>query len=176
MDQAATAERAQGYGIGDHVALCDLRAYAAGYRLDRDAAAALAVPLHAPYLDNQVVRACLGVPAHQRVDPLVAKPLLGVALRGLVPDLVFDRRTKGDYTGEEYQGVRRAIGTLRALLADPLAAEIGLIESAPVRAMLDQALLGLPVPFAALRRVLAAELWLRSLANRPLITPGGAHV
>lgn len=169
MEQASTAEPAGGQGVGDHVTLGDLRAYAAGYRLDREAAAALGVSLHAPYLDNQVVRACLRLPARLRGSPFVAKPLLGAALRGLVPDLVLARRTKGDYTGEEYQGLRRAIDVLRALLADPLVAELGLVEPAPVRAALDQALLGLPVPFAALRRVLAVEVWLRHLSDRALI-------
>ncbi|MGH8896195.1 MAG: albusnodin/ikarugamycin family macrolactam cyclase [Egibacteraceae bacterium] len=176
MEQATAAEPAQGYGVGDHVTLCDLRAYAAGYRLDREAAAALGVSLHAPYLDNEVVRACLRLPAQLRGSPFVAKPLLGAALRGLVPDLVLARRTKGDYTGEEYQGVRRAIDALRALLADPLVADLGLVEPAPVRVALDRALLGLPVPFAALRRVLAVELWLRHLSDHALIPPEAAGV
>ncbi|MGH8903011.1 MAG: albusnodin/ikarugamycin family macrolactam cyclase [Egibacteraceae bacterium] len=174
-EQATTAEPAEVCEIGDHVTLCGLRAYAAGYRLDREAAATLGVSLHAPYLDNEVVRACLRVPARLRGSPFVAKPLLGAALRGLVPDLVFARRTKGDYTGEEYQGVRHAIGTLRALLAAPLVAELGLVEPAPVRAALGQALVGLPVPFAALRRVLAVELWFRRLSDRAPVSAEAAR-
>ncbi|MGH8909343.1 MAG: albusnodin/ikarugamycin family macrolactam cyclase [Egibacteraceae bacterium] len=166
MDQAVTTEPDADQGVGDQVALHDLRVYAAGHRLDREAAAALGVSLHAPYLDNQVVRACLRVPARLRGGPLAAKPLLGAALRGLVPESVLVRRTKGDYTGEEYKGLRRAIDVLRGLLADPLVADLGLVEPAPVRVALDHAVLGLPVPFAALRRVLGTELWLRDHAQR----------
>ena len=121
--------------------------------------------MHAPYLDTEVVRACLTLPAHRRADPAVAKPLLRAALTGLVPDTVLSRPTKGNYTRSAFLGVRRAAPALRRLLTESAAADHGLLDPVPVRAVLERAIHGLPTPWGALNQVFAVELWLRKVAG-----------
>lgn len=175
-DQADATVQEEGLGLGDLVARSDLASYAVAHRILRENAESAGVHLHAPFLDNEVVRAGLRVPAYRRADPYAPKRLLAQALRHQIPAQVFVRRTKGNYTGEEYQGIRLAKDTLRALFTDPLTAHLGLVDPDPVRTMIDNASIGLRVPFAALNRLLAVELWLRHQHGLPLLPeePSGA--
>jgi asparagine synthase (glutamine-hydrolysing) len=119
--------------------------------------------VHAPFLDTAAVRAALAVPAVTRADPWSYKPLLQSALTGLVPSEVFARRTKGDYSAEDYRGARRAITELRTLLRDSRLADLGVIEPGPVLAALDRMVTGIGVPLGPLNTLLATELWLRTM-------------
>lgn len=148
-------------GIGDLVTRSWLRSQALTQRAVRDAGQEFGISVHAPFLDPDVVRACLSLAAHRRADPAVHKPLLRKALSNLVPRAVLAHAAKGDYAGETYQGMRRAAPVLRRLLTDSVAADHGLIEPRPVLAVLDRAVQGLPAPWDALTQVIAVELWLR---------------
>ncbi|MGX7826392.1 asparagine synthase-related protein [Actinokineospora sp. 24-640] len=117
-----------------------------------------------PFLDGDVVRACMSVPAHERVIGDEVKPLLRASLRGLVPGTVFDRRTKGDYLGEEYLGVRANAAELRARLVTSPLADHGLIEPRAVLRSVDRIVMGADGPFPALNRLVAFDLWLRSIS------------
>lgn len=151
---------------GNRLVLSYLRSHGLTQRVLREAGAEVGVAVHAPFLDTAVVRAALAIPAHRRADPAVAKPLLKKALSGLVPGRVLARATKGDYSREAYQGIRRAAPNLRKLLADSAAADFGLINPVPVRKTLEDAVHGLPVPWGALNQVLAVEVWLRDNAMK----------
>ncbi|MFD4770532.1 hypothetical protein [Streptomyces niveus] len=61
-------------------------------------------------------------------------------------------------TNEDYQGARE----LRGLLVDTRLAELCVVEPSAVVAALDRAVIGLRVPFPALNRLPAAEIWLRN--------------
>lgn len=143
--------------------LTELRQSADAQRQLRELGEAAGVRVHAPFLDDAVVRACLAVPPDARVDPGTSKPLLAAALRDLVPPEVFLRRTKGDYSAEEYHGARAVAARLHRLVDDSLLAEMGVVEPAPVRACLDRLLAGAPVPLGAMGQFVATELWLRDL-------------
>ncbi|MFD6619558.1 albusnodin/ikarugamycin family macrolactam cyclase [Streptomyces albidoflavus] len=147
---------------GTRATLIELRASAAVQAQFTSTARAFGIRPHAPFLDSEVVRACTRLPLPDRIDPFTAKPLLAAALTGLVPDPVLRRRTKGDYTAENYRGARRSAAQIRArLLRSPLA-ELGIIEPSRVIASVDRAIAGLPAPFPALNRLLGADLWLAS--------------
>ncbi|WP_167979584.1 asparagine synthase [Lentzea indica] len=145
--------------------LSQLRLHGFAQRVLREAGDEVGVAVHAPFLDTAVVRAATTIPAHRRADPTVAKPLLKKALAGLVPDRVLSRETKGDYSREAYQGLRRAAPCLRKLLADSAAADFGLIDPVPVLQTIEDAVNGLRVPWGALNQVLAVEVWLRANAG-----------
>ncbi|WP_208765291.1 albusnodin/ikarugamycin family macrolactam cyclase [Streptomyces albidochromogenes] len=145
-----------------HTTLHELRASASAQRQLAHLAAPLGIWPQAPFLDNDVVRACLRLPAHHRSRPPALKPLLGPALAGAVPAPVLARRTKGDYSDEDYQGARLAAGTLRDIIGTSRLAALGVIDPRPVAASLDRALMGLRAPFPALNRFLGVELWLRN--------------
>jgi asparagine synthase (glutamine-hydrolysing) len=152
--------------VADLVTRSLLRGQTLTQRAVRDAGREFGISVHAPFLDADVVSACLSLPAHRRVDLAAPKPLLRRALAHLVPKAVLSHPAKGDYSKETHQGVRRAAPALRRLLADSAAADHGLIEPGPVRAVLDDAIQGLPTPWSSLNQVFAVELWLRELQGK----------
>ncbi|HEX5401568.1 MAG TPA: asparagine synthase-related protein [Pseudonocardiaceae bacterium] len=168
-----TAEQVEDHGgIGDSVASGLLHQQARTLRSIRAVGAELGVGVHAPFLDTRVVRVCHALSAADRVDPMVPKPLLRAALKGLVPEHVLSRPTKGDYTRDAYLGIRRAAPVLRRLLAESAAADHGLVEPGPVREALEAAVQGLPTPWGALNQAIAVEVWLRERDNRPVREDG----
>jgi asparagine synthase (glutamine-hydrolysing) len=149
---------------GDVVTLGRLRLQTLTQRTIRAAGAELGVRVHAPYLDTAVVRACLSLTAARRASVTTPKPLLRAALTGLVPDEVLSRPTKGAYTADAYEGIRRAAPALTRLLDNPATADVGLVEPEPVRRVLAAAVRGLPTPWGALNQWIALEVWLRDRA------------
>ncbi|SFH65199.1 asparagine synthase (glutamine-hydrolysing) [Amycolatopsis regifaucium] len=153
----------EGAGVGDCAAVTEVRFSGAVQRQLDERARPYGVWPQAPFLDNHVIRACLTVPSYRRADPMTRKPLLGRALDGVVPGEVLSRTTKGNYTGEDYKGVRLASAELDARLSSTRLADLGLIEPDRVKESLSRAAAGLQAPFPALNRLLAADLWLRGL-------------
>jgi asparagine synthase (glutamine-hydrolysing) len=144
----------------------ELCASAATQRYLSDCAREFGVWPQAPFLDHDVVRTCLTLPAHLRAGPPAPKPLLATALAGMVPAETLARRTKGDYSAEDYGGARAASAALRSVLASSRLAELGVIEPAAVLASLRRAALGVQTAFPTLTRLLAVEAGLRG-ATRP---------
>jgi asparagine synthase (glutamine-hydrolysing) len=160
-EQALTAALPEGTGTGDYASRAELAASGAASRVLRSRARPYGLAVHTPYLDDEIVQACLRVSARDRGNAFAPKELLRQALRYDVPPRVLSRRTKGDYTAEAYHGVRVAAPELSRLLAAPACADLGIIEPAPVLDVLSRARLGLPIPWPALDRLLAIEVWLR---------------
>jgi asparagine synthase (glutamine-hydrolysing) len=159
---ASRLSRVDDSSVGDVVTSSRLRLQALTQRAVRTAGAQFGVAVHAPYLDTNVVQACLTLSASRRASVTTPKPLLRAALSGLVPDLVLTRPTKGDYTADAYQGIRRAAPVLRRLLENPATADHGLIEPAPIRQTITRAIDGLPTPWGALNQWIAVEVLLRN--------------
>lgn len=160
---AASACTRSGLAPGDATSLDVVHAYGRAHRIHLALARAWGVQLHAPYLDDAVVAACLAVPAANRTSPWQAKPLLRAAMSGRVPQTVLTRTTKGDYSMLVYRGLARHHRALDDLLTNSRLADLGLLDEYAVRADLARGAAGLPIPLAALDQVLGAELWLRTL-------------
>jgi asparagine synthase (glutamine-hydrolysing) len=148
-------------GVGDVVTLEWIRQQTLTLSTVRAVGADFGIEVHAPFMDTEVVKACLSLPAFRRADPTTPKPLLRAALAGIVPHAVLSRTTKGDYTRDAYLGVRRAAPKLRRMLSESAAADHGVLEPGPVREVLEAAIQGLPTPWGALNQVFAVEAWLR---------------
>lgn len=164
-DPATARVVPEGSWPADVAALADLRRSADAQRQLRVLGRRRGLAVEAPFLDTAVVRAALSVPAAMRADPWSYKPMLRLALAGLVPGDVFTRQTKGDYSAEYYRGARQASAGLRALLRDSRLADLGVIEPGPVLAALDRMTAGVAVPLGPLNMLLATEAWLRSAAG-----------
>ncbi|WP_067070785.1 albusnodin/ikarugamycin family macrolactam cyclase [Carbonactinospora thermoautotrophica] len=156
-----------GVPISTHRAWCELREFGA-YQAELTAQLrATGINAHAPFLDNAVVRAAMSIPVSQRQSTTVQKPLLGAALRGLVPDFLLHRRTKGAYDGNAYTGIRRNANRLHAILDDSYLVQAGIVDHAAVRADLDRLIAGAPGRLAALETLITTELWLSRHTSRP---------
>ncbi|MDI3405947.1 albusnodin/ikarugamycin family macrolactam cyclase [Streptomyces cavernicola] len=119
------------------------------------------LPHHAPFLDSAVVRAAMAIPVRERASTTAQKPLLGAALKGLVPDWLLARRTKGAYDGNAYTGLRRNVDVLRHLLAESRLAAEGWIDRAVAGVELERLAAGVPGNLAALEALITTELWLQ---------------
>ncbi|MEU8794556.1 albusnodin/ikarugamycin family macrolactam cyclase [Streptomyces sp. NPDC048643] len=147
---------------GHRAALCELRNSAAVQAQFAEAGRPFGIWPQAPFLDSEVVRACTRLALPCKADPFAAKPLLAAALTELVPGPVLQRKTKGDYSAEDYRGARRSAAQIKERLARSPLADLGIIEPSRVITSLDRAAAGLPIPFPALNRLLGVDMWLAS--------------
>ncbi|MBV9845819.1 MAG: albusnodin/ikarugamycin family macrolactam cyclase [Kutzneria sp.] len=147
----------------DAVAQRAIRWHGAATRGFSQITRALGTPVQAPFLDNQVIDACLTVTAVERTTVDQAKPLLAAAVGDLMPAGLLDRRTKSDYTACEYHGLRANADTLRALLAHPRLADLDILNPDGPREALRLGLAGATAPLGGLGAVIATETWLRTL-------------
>ncbi|WP_030244227.1 asparagine synthase-related protein [Streptomyces sp. NRRL S-350] len=129
--------------------------------------------LHAPFLDNQVVRAARLLPDDVRLQPGARHALLHAVLTGagrtdLPPD--WGRSPRPDRAAPARAGLRLAADGLAELFDAPLLAEAGLIDLPAVRADLarsaDPATPLSPAALAGLADLVSTELWLRRVRAR----------
>ncbi|WP_020670105.1 asparagine synthase-related protein [Amycolatopsis nigrescens] len=151
---------------GQHGTLVSIRNSARAHRMLRRVLAGSGVRYEAPYLDDRVLEACLSVREHERTTPWRFKPLTVAAMRGVLPDELLRRNTKGTPTVDEYQGYRRNRADVLALWEDSRLVRLGLVDAGRIRAACTA-----PDPYdvrqTAVLDTAAVELWLRAVQKRP---------
>ncbi|MDB1090159.1 asparagine synthase-related protein [Streptomyces sp. ACA25] len=143
--------------------------HAADHRIFQQATEARHQRLHAPFYDNQVVRACRALPETLRVQPGARPDVLRAVLhsagvRELPPGWGATNRMQQAETVQA--GLRLAVGDLVDLFEAPLLADAGLIEARVVRRALRAAAQGEPLPLDGLAELVSMEVWLRRLMAR----------
>ncbi|MFI1416045.1 asparagine synthase-related protein [Streptomyces sp. NPDC020707] len=154
---------------GDFRARSALTRHAADLRILEQAAEVRFQRLHAPFLDNQVVRACRALPEALRVRPGARAAILRTVLEGAgVADLPpgWGAPSHASSNAAARTGVRVAVDELVALFDTPLLAQAGLVEARVVRKALRAAADGEPLPLEGLADLVSLELWLRRLLDR----------
>ncbi|MYS95964.1 asparagine synthase [Streptomyces sp. SID5469] len=121
------------------------------------------VTFHAPFTDDRVLEAILAVRLEDRVALGQFKPMLGTALRSIVPAGLLSRTTKGDASAELYAGLRRRRGELLKLMDDSHLVRMGFVDADVLRTVL-RGLHADTRPLMPLDSTLACELWLRTLS------------
>lgn len=154
---------------GEARARAALTRQAADQRILEQAAEVRSQRLHAPFLDNQVVRACRDLPESLRVRPGARADILRAVLAGAgIHDLPpgWGATTQAPSTAATRTGLRAALPHLIALFDAPLLADAGLVEARVVRKALRAASEGEQVPLDGLADLISTELWLRRLLSR----------
>ncbi|MEV8311342.1 asparagine synthase-related protein [Streptomyces flavidovirens] len=154
---------------GEARARAALARAAADHRVFEQAAEVRSQRLHAPFLDNQVVRASRALPEALRVQPGARAAILRAVLSGAgIKDLPpgWGATSHASSAAAARAGLRAAVGDLIALFDAPLLADAGLIEARVVRKALRAAAEGEPVPLDGLADLVSTELWLRRLVSR----------
>ncbi|MEU8621994.1 asparagine synthase-related protein [Streptomyces sp. NPDC048623] len=154
---------------GEARARAALARAAADLRVLEQAAEIRSQRLHAPFLDNQVVRACRDLPESLRVQPDARAGVLRTVLSGAgIHDLPpgWGAPHPAVPPAAIRAGLRAALPQLMALFDAPLLADAGLIEARVVRRALRAATDGEPVPLDGLADLVSTELWLRRLLAR----------
>ncbi|MET7702300.1 MULTISPECIES: asparagine synthase-related protein [unclassified Streptomyces] len=170
--QGASTGRAgvgPGQRPGDFRARAALARVAADLRVLEQAAEIRFQRLHAPFLDNQVVRACRALPEALRVRPGARAEILRTVLEGAgVADLPpgWGAPSHASSAAAARTGLRVAVDQLVALFDTPLLAQAGLVEARVVRKALRAAADGEPLPLDGLADLVSLELWLRRLLAR----------
>ncbi|WP_184350186.1 asparagine synthase-related protein [Streptomyces olivoverticillatus] len=154
---------------GERRAAAALARHAADHRIFEQAAEVRGQRLHAPFLDNQVVRACRALPEALRVQPgarasVLRAVLAGTGIRNLPPG--WGAPSHASHAAAARAGLRAAAGLLLDLFETPLIADAGLIEAHVVRGALYAAAEGEPLPLDGLAELVSTELWLRRLLAR----------
>ncbi|MFD0474578.1 asparagine synthase-related protein [Nonomuraea thailandensis] len=151
-----------------HLSLSSVRSIAASVDGAQIMTGRVGVPVHAPFLDDHVVAACLAVRLDQRAAPGVYKPLTRAAMRPVMPAECLERTTKGEFSADIYQGLRLHRDQLLTLLDGSLLVERGLADAAALR----RTCLRTPAEggpgVLALDVFIAAENWLRALLAHPV--------
>ncbi|MFF2352941.1 asparagine synthase-related protein [Kitasatospora sp. NPDC058115] len=169
----AAREPAPGEHPGAYRARHALHRHARGFRTLVHATEQPGQRLHAPFLDNQVVRAARLLPDDVRLQPgarhaLLRSVLAGTGRTDLPPD--WGRGPRPDRTAPARAGLRLAADGLAELFDAPLLAEAGLIDLTAVRAALaratDRTAALPPAALAGLADLVATELWLRRVRAR----------
>ncbi|MFD7979202.1 asparagine synthase-related protein [Streptomyces sp. NPDC059071] len=154
---------------GEARARAALARAAADHRVLEQAAEIRSQRLHAPFLDNQVVRACRDLPESLRVQPDARANVLRAVLAGSgIHDLPagWGAPHPAVPAAATRTGLRTALPELMALFDAPLLADAGLIEARVVRRALRAAAEGDRVPLDGLADLVSTELWLRRLLAR----------
>ncbi|MFD7548133.1 asparagine synthase-related protein [Streptomyces sp. NPDC059578] len=154
---------------GDFRARAALARHAADLRVLEQAAEIRFQRLHAPFLDNQVVRACRALPEALRVRPGARAEILRSVLEGAgVTDLPpgWGTPSHAPQATAARTGLNVALPDLMALFDTPLLADAGLVEARVVRKALRAAAEGEPLPLDGLADLVSVELWLRRLLAR----------
>ncbi|MET9360170.1 asparagine synthase-related protein [Streptomyces sp. NPDC006632] len=154
---------------GEARASAALARYACDHRILEQAAEVRSQRLHAPFLDNQVVRACRALPESLRVQPGARADILRTVLsasgvRDLPPG--WGAPSHAPSTAAACAGLRQSADPLVALFEAPLLADAGLIEARTVRKAVRAAAAGEPLPLDGLADLISTELWLRRLLAR----------
>ncbi|CAM5676469.1 MULTISPECIES: asparagine synthase-related protein [Streptomyces] len=154
---------------GDYRARAALARHAADLRVLEQAAEIRSQRLHAPFLDNQVVRACRDLPEALRVQPGARAAILRTVLEGAgVTDLPpgWGAPSHASSAAASRAGLRAATDPLLDLFSTPLLADAGLVEARVVRKALRSAAAGEALPLDGLADLVSLELWLRRLLSR----------
>jgi asparagine synthase (glutamine-hydrolysing) len=120
-----------------------------------------------PFLDRDLVAFALSVPGPLLVRGGVPKALLREAVRGIVPEAIRTRRTKGDFSAIVNDAARREFADITRLLAgEPLVVQFGYVEVDTLiagfrRAEQELAVSASSVATWRLADIVALELWLQ---------------
>ncbi|MEW2319101.1 asparagine synthase-related protein [Streptomyces bauhiniae] len=154
---------------GEFRARTVLARHAADLRVLEQAAEVRSQRLHAPFLDNQVVRACRDLPEALRVKPGARAAVLRTVLEGAgVTDLPpgWGTPSHASSAAAARTGLRLAADSLVDLFDTPLLADAGLVEARVVRKAVREAAAGEPLPLDGLADLVSLELWLSRLLAR----------
>ncbi|MFC7868643.1 asparagine synthase-related protein [Streptomyces murinus] len=152
---------------GEHRARAALARYAADLRVLEQSAEVRSQRLHAPFLDNQVVRACRELPEALRVRPGARAEILRTVLESTgITDLPpgWGTPSHASSAAAARAGLRLSADPLLDLFSRPLLADAGLVDGGVIRGALRSAASGATVE--GLADVVSLELWLHRLLSR----------
>ncbi|MBW4570939.1 MAG: albusnodin/ikarugamycin family macrolactam cyclase [Tolypothrix carrinoi HA7290-LM1] len=150
---------------GQHESIAVIQLNGIGARVQQQIAETYDVNLEFPYFDSLVIDACLCARPEERTNPFKYKPLLSKALHRDLPQSIFTRTTKGNYTTDEFIGFRQNLAVINELFQTSLLADMDLIDIREFHAAMKQFSMGIAAISPNFSKTLAIELWLRRVVD-----------
>jgi asparagine synthase (glutamine-hydrolysing) len=119
-----------------------------------------------PFLHRPLVEFVQAIPLTQLSRPGENRVLMRRALKGILPDRIAQRRTKGNPNEAIFRAVAREWPRLRLMLNDARVCAYGYMDQEPLSVALNRARYGCEPHSAALIQTISLEFWLRALAGR----------
>jgi asparagine synthase (glutamine-hydrolysing) len=116
-----------------------------------------------PFRDPRVYSLGLGIQSRVRPQPDVQKPILAAALRGILPERILNRPSKGHFNEVYYVGLSRNLRRMEALIEEAPVGDLGILDKAVLLDCMQRAALGNAgdaPSMSALDRTLSLLLWL----------------
>lgn len=120
----------------------------------------LGVSWEAPFLDDELVRLVLSLPAEILLGARESKPLLARATEGVVPRWVFTREDKGEYSSDLFAEYKTRRQDLRRLFEDSYLVDMGHVDPVAIRDALSMPVTGTEELFE-LEHLASVERWVR---------------
>jgi asparagine synthase (glutamine-hydrolysing) len=130
------------------------------------------VEMRFPYLHRPLIEFILAIPFEQKLRPGETRSLMRRALRGILPEKVRCRRSKGLIAETLNRGLTRERLRLDHLLKDARVCAYGYADAQALRSALRLAVHGGKVDLGALVKTISIEIWLRSLEEHACIAKG----
>jgi asparagine synthase (glutamine-hydrolysing) len=124
------------------------------------------IEMRYPFLDRRLVEFSLRLPREFRTRPHARKWIQREALRGVLPESVRTRRSKGGIAGRTRWSLDRERGVVADLLRDPIVTQLGYVDRDALSAAIERARAGDDLLLFEVVRVLSFETWLRVRAGR----------
>ncbi|HEY0670924.1 MAG TPA: asparagine synthase-related protein [Longimicrobiales bacterium] len=115
-----------------------------------------------PFLHRPLVEFALSLPVHMKVRPGTHKWILREAMRGILPEKVRTRTSKGGMDARIFWTLQHEGALINELLRDPMLGQLGCINVDVLRKMVDVARQGEYHHTVHLFSVLSLETWLRA--------------
>jgi asparagine synthase (glutamine-hydrolysing) len=114
-----------------------------------------------PFLYRPLVERALSLPPAMRSRPHARKWILREAMRGILPELVRTRTSKGSITGRFVWSLRHERERIDVMLRDPVLGQIGLIDPNKLRAAVAAVRDGHEARRGPVAAALSLETWLQ---------------
>jgi asparagine synthase (glutamine-hydrolysing) len=95
-----------------------------------------------PFLDPRIFTLGLGTRLRVRPQPGSQKPILAAAMRGILPDCILDRPSKGNFNEAYFTGLSRNLGWLEDLVERAPADDLGFLDKPILLDCLQRTALG----------------------------------
>ena len=118
-----------------------------------------------PFLHRPLVEFLMAIPFEQKLRPGETRSLMRRALKGVVPETILQRRSKG-VVGEAFcRGLDKEWHVLKPMLMNARVCSRGYVNQQALTAAVDLARHGKTFHIATLLQTIALEIWLRSLEH-----------
>jgi asparagine synthase (glutamine-hydrolysing) len=124
------------------------------------------VEMRFPFLYRPLVEWSLGLAPEMRSRARERKWILRQAMRGIVPELVRNRSSKGSITGRFVWSITHEAERLNAMLQNPILGQLGIVDTDRLRTSVTAIREGGSGADAPMAAVLSLETWLQVRSGR----------